>query len=175
MYRQNRKSGSWEYFHSLIGGAGHAIGHRHHRHVLVPPRGNGLHPTAALVCLLADHTARAPCISKPRTYASPRLLIPNNCARPPVECWRGTSPNQAANSRPLRNVCTSPTAATNAIAVPPRHPPGHSCLTSHTASQTAAPSASPRDRTVVIPAPSDAHDHRPPTPPNTPAAASSAF
>ena len=44
-------------------------------------------------------------------------VCPNNCARPPVECWRGTSPNHAANSRPLRNVFTSPTAATNAVAV----------------------------------------------------------
>ena len=47
--------------------------------------------------------------------------MPNNCARPPVECWRGASPNQAANSRPLRNVFTSPTAGRRRDGADPRN------------------------------------------------------
>lgn len=31
------------------------------------------------------------------------VMLPNRCL-PPVECWRGESPSQAATSRPLRNV-----------------------------------------------------------------------
>jgi hypothetical protein len=33
----------------------------------------------------------------------PRLLMLSNTLRPPLDCWRGTSPSQALSSRPLRN------------------------------------------------------------------------
>jgi hypothetical protein len=35
----------------------------------------------------------------------PRLLIPYNLTLPPVECWFGSNPNQAANSRPFAEGC----------------------------------------------------------------------
>ena len=38
-----------------IGGAGHAIGQRHHRHVLMSPGCDSLHPTAARVRLLVGY------------------------------------------------------------------------------------------------------------------------
>ena len=68
-------------------------------------------------CGAYRNEARAPCISSVRRCRSPRLLMPSSFARPPVECWRGTSPSHAASSRPLRNSVASPTAATSAVAV----------------------------------------------------------
>ena len=62
-------------------------------------------------------TERAPCTINVLRYASPRLLIPCNKTLPPLERCRGTSPNQAANSRPLLKHLASPIDATNAVAV----------------------------------------------------------
>jgi hypothetical protein len=61
--------------------------------------------------------ARAPWINSLRNYRSPRLLIPNNRVCPPVECYLGTNPSQAANWRPCLNTPTWPTAAISAVAV----------------------------------------------------------
>jgi hypothetical protein len=43
--------------------------------------------------------------------------MPSSFCLPPVECSPGTSPVQAANSRPLRNAAPLPMAATTAVAV----------------------------------------------------------
>src|SRR6516162_5480122 len=45
----------------------------------------------------------------------PRLLMPYSLALPPVEYCRGTTPTQAAKSRPLRNAAPLPMAATVAV------------------------------------------------------------
>src|SRR5262249_11047073 len=67
-------------------------------------------------------TAEPVRVSPPEAVAyplelSPRLLIPNRRSFPPVECWRGTSPSQAAHCRPFLNVLASLTAATRAVAL----------------------------------------------------------
>src|SRR5580698_5141741 len=36
-----------------------------------------------------------------RRYSLPDLLMPSSLVLPPVECCRGTNPNQAARSRPF--------------------------------------------------------------------------
>ena len=59
---------------------------------------------------------RAPCTRILRRYLLPRLLMPNSLALPPVECCRGTSPSQDANSRPLWKAEPLPIAATIAVA-----------------------------------------------------------
>src|ERR1700733_14904148 len=41
--------------------------------------------------------------------------MPYSLALSPVECWRGTSPSQAAKSRPLRKAAPLPMAATVAV------------------------------------------------------------
>jgi hypothetical protein len=46
---------------------------------------------------------RAPWISNVRRYASPRQLISPSRACPPLECWVGTRPSQAAICRPCLN------------------------------------------------------------------------
>src|SRR4029077_9004353 len=45
----------------------------------------------------------------------PRLLMPNSFCLPPVEYCRGTTPTQAAKSRPRRNAAPLPMAATVAV------------------------------------------------------------
>ena len=45
----------------------------------------------------------------------PRLLMPNNFCLPPVEYCRGTTPTQAAKSRPRRKAAPLPMAATVAV------------------------------------------------------------
>jgi hypothetical protein len=62
-------------------------------------------------------TDRAPWMNNVRRYASPRLLMPNRRALPPLKCCRGTSRNQAANCRPLSKIFPSLIAATAAAAV----------------------------------------------------------
>ncbi|AXL68788.1 hypothetical protein BAY1663_01632 [Pseudomonas sp. BAY1663] len=47
----------------------------------------------------------------------PRLLIPSKLARPPVLCWRGTSPTDAAKSRLPPYCLPSPISADNRLAV----------------------------------------------------------
>jgi hypothetical protein len=47
----------------------------------------------------------------------PILEILPSFALPPVECWRGTRPIQAANSRPPANICGSLTVAVSTVAV----------------------------------------------------------
>src|SRR5271156_3578990 len=59
---------------------------------------------------------RAPWISSLRRYLLPRLVMPTSRGLPPVVTWRGTSPSQAARSRPRAKLCPSPMAATNAVA-----------------------------------------------------------
>jgi hypothetical protein len=50
-------------------------------------------------------------------YRSPRLEIPGSRALPPLDRGLGTSPSQAADSRPFLKQLRSPTAATSAVAV----------------------------------------------------------
>src|SRR4051812_40675046 len=45
----------------------------------------------------------------------PRLLMPNSFCLPPVEYCRGTTPTQAAKSRPRRKAAPLPIAATVAV------------------------------------------------------------
>ncbi len=49
-------------------------------------------------------TLLAPMISSRRRDRSPILVVAPRRCLPPVECWRGTSPSQAAKSRALRKV-----------------------------------------------------------------------
>jgi len=58
-------------------------------------------PIASRSRLQRKTTARAPWIRILRKYRFPRLLIPESLALPPGEYSFGTSPIQAANSRPL--------------------------------------------------------------------------
>jgi adenylate cyclase len=54
-----------------------------------------------------------------RVLAEAGAATPNKTQRvlrPPLECWRGTSPSQALSSRPLRNWRALPTAAISAVA-----------------------------------------------------------
>ena len=60
--------------------------------------------------------ARAPWISILRRYPLPRLLIPSSFGLPPVVICLGTSPSQAARSRPRPKVSALPIAATSAVA-----------------------------------------------------------
>ena len=60
--------------------------------------------------------ARAPWISILRRYLLPRLLIPSSFGLPPVVICFGTSPSQAARSRPRPKVSALPIAATSAVA-----------------------------------------------------------
>ena len=46
----------------------------------------------------------APRISSRRKLRSPILVVRPSRSLPPLECWRGVSPSQAAKSRPRRNV-----------------------------------------------------------------------
>ena len=48
-------------------------------------------------------TLLAPMISRRRRDRSPIFVVAPSLCLPPVECWRGVSPSQAAKSRPLRN------------------------------------------------------------------------
>src|SRR3954464_3005310 len=45
-----------------------------------------------------------------RRYGFPRLLMPSSLVLPPVDHCRGTSPSQAANSRPLLKAAPFPMA-----------------------------------------------------------------
>ena len=71
------------------------------------------------VCALASQgrAARAPWISNVRRYVFPRFVMPRSFGLPPVVCCRGTSPSQAARSRPRRKAAPLPTAATSAVAL----------------------------------------------------------
>ena len=60
---------------------------------------------------------RAPCTNKVRRYRLPRRLMPPRMVRSPVEICFGTSPSQAAKSRPLIKAEPSPIAATIALAI----------------------------------------------------------
>ena len=60
---------------------------------------------------------RAPWTNNILKYPSPRLLIPSNTVLPQLEYWRGTNPNQAANSQPFLKHLASPIEATSALAV----------------------------------------------------------
>ena len=55
--------------------------------------------------------------SRIRTFLLPRLLIPSNVVRPPVLCWRDTSPVAAAKSRLLAYCFPSPNAVEIVLAV----------------------------------------------------------
>src|ERR1700758_2264036 len=50
-----------------------------------------------------------------RRYGFPRLLMPRSLALPPVDHCRGTSPSQAANSRPFLNAAPFPIADMTAV------------------------------------------------------------
>src|SRR3982750_4195866 len=65
-------------------------------------------------------TERAPGIRSLRRSLFPRFLMPNSLALPPVLACRGTSPSQAARSRPRLNPSPVPIAASKAVAV--QHP-----------------------------------------------------
>jgi hypothetical protein len=58
----------------------------------------------------------APWISSFRKYLLPRFVMPTKRGFPPVVIWRGTSPSQAARSRPRANASPLPIAATSAVA-----------------------------------------------------------
>jgi hypothetical protein len=63
------------------------------------------------------NTLCAPMIRRRRRFASPCLLIRPRRGLPPVELWRGTSPSQAANWRPLAKLLGSGTDAAIALAM----------------------------------------------------------
>src|SRR6516164_1997405 len=72
---------------------------------------------SALVAFERSKLALAPLIRSRRKYWLPRLDIPPRRCLPPVEVCRGTRPNQAANSRPLRKPLGSTTVAAMAVAM----------------------------------------------------------
>lgn len=72
---------------------------------------------ASVVRSTGRMTARAPWMSSVRTEVCPPVLMPSQVGLPPLECWRGTRPSQAASWRPFLKVVASPTAATHAVAV----------------------------------------------------------
>ena len=127
------------------------------------------------------NTARAPCISKPPRRHPPRLLIPNNCSRPPVECWRGTSPNQAPTPVHCETSSRPPPAANNAVAVmgqspvcpstaAPVHPPWPSVQSSPPTPPAARPCAPASHRHPVVTHgnPRSTRSRHPPVCPATP-------
>ncbi len=59
----------------------------------------------------------APCTKSFRKYVSPRLVMPSNCTRPPLDLWPGTSPSEVANWRPFLNACALPTVPRIAVAM----------------------------------------------------------
>ena len=61
-------------------------------------------------------TAIAPATSSQRKYRLPCFEILPRRSLPPVECYRGTRPIQAARLRPDENAFQSPTSATMAVA-----------------------------------------------------------
>ena len=77
----------------------------HCRDIRVPAGEQLGQPSIVLstLSLAARFAERAPWISSVRRYASPRLLIPSSVGLPPLECCRGTSPNQADTWRPCRS------------------------------------------------------------------------
>ena len=64
----------------------------------------------------AGRAARAPWMSTLRRCTSPRLPIPRSLGLPPVVICLGTSPSQAARSRPRPKVSALPIAAASAVA-----------------------------------------------------------
>jgi hypothetical protein len=58
----------------------------------------------------------APTISRRRMSRCPIFEVRPSFCLPPLECYRGTRPSQAAKSRPLRNSCKSAAKAVIAIA-----------------------------------------------------------
>jgi len=61
-------------------------------------------------------TAIAPVMSKRRIFRCPIFDIRPRMALPPVECWRGVSPNHAAKSRPLGKLSIGAEKAATAAA-----------------------------------------------------------
>ncbi len=74
---------------------------------------------SAPVVLRALHrtTLLAPMISNRLSERSPIFVVAPRRCLPPVECYRGTRPSQAAKSRPRRNVSGGGARATSAVAM----------------------------------------------------------
>jgi len=92
--------------------------------VLVSDRDRRAVITAPLAKLVDPHTFRvgfSDCRAGDSSCAMnvklPRLLIPIITRRSPLECWRGTSPSQAASCLPFLKSDPSPIAAIIAVAV----------------------------------------------------------
>ena len=62
-------------------------------------------------------TALAPMISRRRRVHSPIFEVAPSFCLPPVECWSGVSPTQAAKSRPRLKLCAGGAKAVRATAV----------------------------------------------------------
>src|SRR3712207_557318 len=77
------------------------------------------HAPAALLHCSARYTIEvAPSTSKVRICRLPALVIRPRWVLPPLECWRGTNPSQAAKWRALGKVpIVSPTVAASSEAV----------------------------------------------------------
>ena len=60
-------------------------------------------PAALSHCPARKAIDVAPRTSEVRTVLLPALVMRPNHALPPVECWRGTKPSQAAKCRALLN------------------------------------------------------------------------
>ena len=95
---------------------GQFVGQGHHHSVGMRPCQQATQPCAVALLARKGMAARAPWISSLRRYLLPRLLIPSRRGFPPVVAWRGTSPNQAARSRPRAKVLPLPIAVTSAVA-----------------------------------------------------------
>ena len=59
----------------------------------------------------------APVIKRRRMSRWPILEVRPKTCFPPLECWRGTSPSQAAKSLPFRNIVSAGAKASMAMAV----------------------------------------------------------
>ena len=99
--------------------AGHLVGQGHaHQHRRLASQhagdpGAGRAPWRAA----QRRTALAPMISRRRRVRSPIFEVAPSFCLPPVECWSGVSPTQAAKSRPRRKVCAGGARAVRATAV----------------------------------------------------------
>lgn len=94
-------------------------GERDDHGVVVRPRQQTSQPLAGRVLSFSHRGQRRsrPVDEEPAQVGVPRLLMPSSFGLPPVVCWRGTRPSQAARSRARVKVLPSSTAARRAVAV----------------------------------------------------------
>lgn len=89
------------------------------RKLVFPTRSHDPYAIPSIVLLRERHitTLLAPMISNRLSERSPIFVVAPRRCLPPVECCLGTSPSQAAKSRPRGNVSGGGARATSAVAM----------------------------------------------------------